>query len=147
MNNTPNQAESTTSTMTDQFNDPGATSGDSLPLADLLGNLLMFTVDRESDPIETKHGVATAIKCAVVVLDGDSQGTTYDDVLIFPKVLKNQLKDSAGGGKVLGRLGQGANVKGNPPWLLETATDADKDLARQWISAKAQPVAAGNPFD
>jgi hypothetical protein len=135
--------------MTDQFNDPGATSGDSLPLADLLGNLLMFTVDRESDPIETKHGTATAIKCAVVVLDGDSQGTTYDDVLIFPKVLKNQLKDSAGGGMVLGRLGQGANVKGNPPWELATANAADKDLARQWLARTpvAAAAPAGNPFD
>ena len=30
---------------------------------------------------------------------------------------------------------------------INDSTDADKDLARQWIAAKAQPVAAGNPFD
>ena len=41
--------------MTD-FNDPGATSGDSLPLEQNLGNLLMFTVDKITDPIETKFG-------------------------------------------------------------------------------------------
>lgn len=128
--------------MTDQFSDPGSTSGDSLPLSDLLGNLLMFTVDRESDPIDTKHGITTAIKCSVVVLDGDMKGTEYDDCLIFPKVLKNQLKDSAGGGKVLGRLGQGANIKGNPPWQLEAASEADKAIARSWIDHKNQPVSA-----
>jgi len=134
--------------MTD-FNDPGATSGDSLPLPELLGDLLMFTVDKVTDPIETKHGTTTATAVAVVVLDGASQGAEYADCLIFPKVLQSQLKASVGGAKVLGRLGQGENVKGNPPWLLNAATDADKDLARQWISAKAQPVAAapvGNPF-
>jgi len=135
--------------MTD-FNDPGATSGDSLPLADNLGNLLMFTVDKITDPIETKHGTTTATACSVVVLDGASQGTEYDDCLIFPKVLQSQLKASVGGSKVLGRLCQGENTKGNPPWLLNAATDADKDLARQWIASKAQPVTAaapaGNPF-
>jgi len=134
--------------MTD-FNDPGATSGDSLPLPELLGDLLMFTVDKVTDPIETKHGTTTATACAVVILDGNQQGAEYADCLIFPKVLQSQLKASVGGAKVLGRLGQGENVKGNPPWLLNAATDADKDLARQWISAKAQPVAVapvGNPF-
>jgi hypothetical protein len=135
--------------MTNQFASPGAASGDSLPLADLLGNLLLFTVDRESDPIETKHGVTTAIVCSVVVLDGPTQGTNYDDILIFPKILKNQLKDSAGGGMVLGRLGQGANVKGNPPWVLNEGSEADSELASQWLATKTKPVAtpASNPFD
>jgi len=135
--------------MTDEFADPGSGSGESLPLAELLGHLLMFDVTKETDEIETKHGKTTAINCSVVVLDGPSQGTEYSDVLIFPKILKNQLRDQIGG-KVLGRLGQGPNVKGNPPWQLDTATEADKVLARQWIAVKAEPVAAaapaGNPF-
>ena len=134
--------------MTD-FNDPGATSGDSLPLEQNLGNLLMFTVDKITDPIETKFGSSTAVACSVVVLDGASQGAEYDDCLIFPKVLQSQLKSSVGGGRVLGRLAQGDNVKGNPPWMLNAASGTDKDLARQWIAARSQPVSAapvGNPF-
>jgi hypothetical protein len=135
--------------MTDEFTDFGSGGGDPLPLKELLGALLMFTVERESDPITSIHGTTTGIGCEVVALDGANQGTTYDDQLIFGKVLKNQLKGAVGGGKVLGRLAQGPNVKGNPPWLLETATDADKDLARQWLARTpvAAAAPAGNPFD
>ena len=60
-----------------------------------------------------------------------------------------QLKPSIGGGKVLGRIGQREAKPGKSgAWFIDQATDADKDLARQWIAAKAQPVSAptDNPF-
>lgn len=47
-------------------------------------------------------------------------------------------------GMVLGRLSKGADdSKGNPPWLLQPATDADKVLARQWLAAQPPPA---DPF-
>jgi hypothetical protein len=117
------------------FNDPGAPGGgDSVPLADLLGALLLFDVIEETATIQTVHGPSTAMRCNVAVLDGEHKGRTYDDSLIFPRVLKSQLKPSVGG-KVLGRLGQGEKVAGKTPaWLLHAATDADRETGRKYLA-------------
>jgi hypothetical protein len=121
------------------FNDPS--SSDLLPLDDVNGSLLMFTVYEETDEINTVHGPQTAIRADVVVLDGTLAGTTYDDSLIFPRVLKSQLRRSAGGNLVLGRLGQGNKKPGqNPPWTLAAATDADKVLAQKYVDSHGHPA-------
>jgi hypothetical protein len=122
-----------------QFNDPS--SSDLLPLDDLLGKLLLFTVYEETDPINTVHGPQTAVRADVAVLDGPKAGDKYEDALIFPRVLKSQLRRSAGGMMVLGRLGQGNKKPGqNPPWTLNAATDADKVLAQQFVDQHGHPA-------
>lgn len=121
------------------FNDPA--SGDMLPFDDVKGSLLLFTVYEETDEINTVHGPQTAIRADVVVLDGQLAGTEYNDSLIFPRVLKSQLRRSAGGLMVLGRLGQGNKKPGqNPPWTLAAATDEDKKLAQQWVDSHGHPA-------
>src|SRR5262245_29413508 len=116
------------------FNDPS--SSDLLPLDDLIGSLLLLTVYEETDDINTVHGPQTAIRADVVVLDGKLVGETYQDTLIFPRVLKSQLRRSAGGMMVVGRLGQGNKKPGqNPPWTLTAATEADKQLAQKYVDA------------
>lgn len=123
------------------FNDPS--SSDLLPLDELKGNLLLFTVYEETDPINTVHGPQTAVRADVVVLDGELSGTQYDDALIFPRVLKSQLRRSAGGLMVLGRLGQGNKKPGqNPPWTLAAADDADKKVAQAYIDSHGHPAEA-----
>ena len=120
--------------MSEAFSDPGAPGGDTLPLADLIGSLLLFTVEKETDVIETVHGPSTAIACSVAVLDGDRKSETFGDTLIFPKVLKGQLRKSVGG-KVLGRLGQGEKQPGkNAPWILLAPTDDDKATAHKYVA-------------
>jgi hypothetical protein len=122
-----------------QFNDPS--SSDLLPLDSLLGRLLLFTVYEETDPINTVHGPQTAVRADVTVLDGELAGTKYDDALIFPRVLKSQLRRSAGGMLVLGRLGQGAKKPGqNPPWTLNAASDADKVIAQRFVDQNGHPA-------
>lgn len=122
--------------MTD-FNDPGTGgSGDNLPLADLLGALLLVTVHEETDPIETKFGPNTAIRADVAALDGAHKAEVFADTLIFPRKLKGQLRGSIGS-KVLGRLTQGENKKGNPPWQLEAPSDADKETGRKYLAHRA----------
>lgn len=132
--------------MTDLFSNPGTgtSDGEKLPLADLLGALLIVTVHKETDEIQTEYGPTTAISADVAVLDGDHKGDTYPDTLIFPRVLKSQLRGSAGG-KVLGRLGQGEKKPGkNPPWRLNDPTDADRETAKKYLAyvATQAPVEA-----
>lgn len=121
------------------FNDPS--SSDLLPLDDLLGSLLLLTVYEETDPINTVHGPQTAVRADVVVLDGNLRGETYGDTLIFPRVLKSQLRRSAGGMMVVGRLAQGNKKPGqNPPWTLNAATEADKLLAQKYVDSNGHPA-------
>lgn len=126
--------------MSDTFNDPGS-GGDVLPINDLVGSLLLFTVHGESDPIETKFGTQVAMRTDVAVLDGPQKGEVFADTLIFQRVLKAQLHGSIGG-KVLGRLELGPNKKGNPPFQLAAATDSEKETGRKYLAylASQEPV-------
>ena len=135
-------------TTIDEFTNPAEPgSGDKLPLADLLGNLLLFTVDKTVEDIETQYGKANAVACAVAVLDGTGKGDTYDDTLIFPRVLQSQLRHAVGGGKVLGRLTQGDKQPGkSAPWKLDDPTDADKDIARKYLAYVAEQAKEEAPF-
>jgi hypothetical protein len=109
--------------------------------SDLDGSLLLFTVHAIENGIVTVHGEAQAARVDVVVLDGAHAGRRYEDVRVFPKVLISQVKPSLGG-MVMGRLGQGTAKPGqHAPWLLEEATDADKDVARAHLARNA-----GTPF-
>ena len=124
------------------FNDPASGSGDKLPLNDLNGDLLLFTVHELVHDIPTKFGISDAIRADVAVLDGHLKGETYNDTLIFPRVLRSQLRDSIGE-TVLGRLGQGEAKGGqDPPWLLFAASDDEKLTGERYLAhiAKMQPV-------
>lgn len=124
-------------TSTDEFSSPASAVG--ITWNDLNGRLLLFTVHAQETDVQTNFGPANPIRADVVVLDGDQAGESYDDTLVFPKALIGQLKPRIGG-KVLGRLGQGAAKPGqSPPWLLHDATDEDKKVGRDWLSKNAPP--------
>jgi hypothetical protein len=117
--------------MTD-FDDPG-TGGDKLPLDNLKGSLLLITVRDETDPIETKFGMTTAIRADVAVLDGAHKGDVYTDILIFPRVLKASLRGKDGR-LIVARLGRGVKQDGkSAPWILEPANDGEKATARKYL--------------
>jgi hypothetical protein len=112
------------------FSDPG-TGGDRLDFAALSGALLLFDVKAYEEGIPTAYGDKTAVRTDVTVLDGPKSGETFRDALVFPLVMQGQLRGSVGG-RVLGRLGQGAAKAGqNRPWTLEPASEPDKALARR----------------
>lgn len=119
----------------DPFGAPSTATG--IKWADLKDSLLLFTVHGIENGIKTVHGDAQAARVDVIVLDGDQKGEKYIDTLVFPKVLISQVKPSVGG-MVLGRLGQGSAKPGqSAPWLLAEATDADKQVARDYLAENA----------
>ena len=130
------------STSNDPFDAPASSSG--IQWDDLNGTLLLIEVKGHKTGITTAYGTVDAVEADVYALDGDLAGTpagTFDDTLIFPKVLQGQLKSRIGG-KVLGRLGQGEKKPGqSPPWKLAEATEKDKAIGRQFL-ADREAVAA-----
>ena len=119
----------------DPFEAPG--HADKIVFDDVLGSLLLFTVHSVERDIDTAFGTSDAIRCSVAVLDGDHQGTTYEDTLIFPRILQSQLSGRVGK-MVLGRLEQGTAKKGqSPPWQLADPTDADRKVGKAWLDQQA----------
>lgn len=123
--------------MSDEFGAPSSTSG--IQWEDYKGALLLIEPKGFEPEIETQFGTTSAVRANLTVLDGDSAEEVFRDTLIFPKVVQNQVKN-ADTRYVLGRLGQGEKKKGqSAPWKLAEATDADKQIARDYLR-KAAPA-------
>ena len=120
-----------------------APAGEGINLKDYLGALLLIEVHAHEQNIPTVHGDSSAIRADVAVLDGTGKGNTYEDTLLFPKVLQSQLKRAVGL-KVLGRLGQGTAKPGqSPPWVLSDPNEADQAAGMAYLAAGfAAPSAA-----
>lgn len=121
-----------------------------IDLNELNGALLLITVHKQEFGVNTSYGAQDPIRADVVVLDGTHKGTTHTDTLLFPKVLQGQLKSSAGGKRVLGRLGKGEAKPGqSAPWKLTAPTEADIDTAKKYdafMASQNAPVAAEEPW-
>jgi len=65
---------------------------------------------------------------------GGNQGETHE-MLIFGQALVASLRPTVGQLPVLGRVGRDTAEPGqSPPWILQSYTDADAELATGWIS-------------
>lgn len=116
-----------------QFQQPAISNpDDKFVAAEHNGQLLLFFPTQLQQAIATAHGTADAVNTKVVNLD---TGRVLDNALIFATALVTQLKNAVPDGMVLGRLGQGQNTKGNPPWLLSPHTDADVATAEAYLAA------------
>lgn len=126
--------------MSDMFSPPASTQG--IDLAAVKGHLLLISPTSHEIGVVTSFGPADPIRANVVDLDS---GDTYEDILIFPRVLVSQLKPRIGG-KVLGRLGQGVAKAGqSAPWTLDAFSPEDAKKAEAYL-AKAPsftPATAG----
>ena len=121
------------------FADPAVPGGgESIKWATLLNTLVIVDVKSYEANIQTSMGVSEAVRADVYCIDGPAAPDTYSDTLIFPKVLRSQLSSKIGQ-QVLGRIGQGPAQPGkNPAWILNPATEADKQLAVQaWNQIQA----------
>lgn len=118
----------------DLFDGPGSTTG--IQWEDINGRLLLVKAESVETGIKTAYGDTDAVRADVIVLDGPGAPEEYRDTLIFPRVLQGQVRSNAGTGRYnLGRLGQGNKKPGqSPPWILADPTDADKAIARDYIT-------------
>jgi hypothetical protein len=117
----------------------GPASVESIQYEEYKGALLLFTVHSLEREVKTTLGTKDAISASIAVLDGPRAGKTIDNTLVFPQVLQGQLRARIGS-MCLGRLGQGDAKPGqNAPWKLSDPTDADKTLARSYLSHSEQP--------
>lgn len=116
-----------------QFQQPGISNPeDKFVASEHNGALLLFFPTQFQQGVKTAHGESDAVATRVVNLNS---GRVIDNALIFATALVTQLKAAVPDGMVLGRLGQGQNTKGNPPWLLQPHTEADVAYAEQWLAA------------
>jgi hypothetical protein len=99
------------------------------------GSLLLFFPIRYNPEEPTKFGTTTSAATDVINVD---TGAFISDALVFGNLANSLRNDCPAngqpGGVVLGRLGQGVNTKGNPPWILQPYTPED--------AAKADPAHA-----
>jgi hypothetical protein len=110
--------------------------GDKFTAAEHNGALLLFFPSSFRSDIPTQHGTADAVEARVVNLD---TGQVMENTMIFGRALVGQLKGAAGtGDEVLGRLGQGQNTKGNPPWMLFSYSEQDYAKYEAWLKANPQ---------
>jgi hypothetical protein len=122
----------------DPFEDPG--SGDWLDkqtMHRLKDSLWLVQVLEFEKHIPTEHSKkdedTPAIRANVFVLDGEGEGETYKEALIFGRSMVPQLKRKLGK-IIVGRITQGtAKGSNNPPWILEKADEDDKNIARDWL--------------
>jgi hypothetical protein len=99
---------------------------------------LLYIEPLGSEKVTSSYGESDVVRSNIVVLDGPSAGDRYDDCLVFPKVLANQLRPKIGE-KVLGRLGQGQAKSGqSAPWLLAEATASDIEIGRAYLDAQSR---------
>lgn len=128
--------------MSDDFQQPGR--GDKFEPSEYSGALLLVYPTEYFSAIPTQHGDTAVVDCHIVVLDRVDPTTNAPMVLrdarIFGRAMVPQLKGGVNGGRaVLGRLGQGQNTKGNPPWVLLDFTEQDAALARQYMAQFPDP--------
>lgn len=94
--------------------------------------------------IVTDNGTTDATRANIWVVKS-ADGTKYDeylDTLVFPRVIQGQLRNYRNSGVIFGRLTQGENKKGNPPWVLADPTPADTAAATAFWSAKSLSAAS-----
>lgn len=124
-----------------------APPGERFVAAENKGALLLFFPTKFQAQLKTAHGEGDAVAATVVRLN---DGKVFENSLIFPIALVDQLKGAVPDGIVLGTLDQGENKKGNPPWLLRPFTAEEEAQAQAWIAQNprnqiAQPAPQAAP--
>lgn len=114
-----------------------AASGTGIEWKDFKGKLLVIEPLSQEKDVKTVHGVTDAFRANVYVLTGPGKSEDFEDTLVFPKVLQNQIRRQVGS-IVVGRLTQGEAQKGqNPPWVLAEATAGDLKKASEFWTGKS----------
>lgn len=141
----------------DEFDVAG---GADVKLADLVGKLVLFAptewieCERDAQGNATGGGILTkeygrkdAIVADLVVIDGDDGPELYDDVRIFNTKVFAPLKRRIGR-KYLAVVAWGdEKIKGNYPLLLNAPTDAQVEMATDYVAGRTVKAALPSTQD
>lgn len=141
----------------DEFDSAG--SGARVTLRELIGKTVLFSpteyVGLEKDAngnvigggiMTTDYGRKDAVLTDLVVLDGDGGPEEFDDVMVFNGKPIGALKRRVGR-MYLAVVAEGTEkVKGNYPILLAEPSEAQKQMARDFLAGRAV-AAATAPVD
>lgn len=132
------------------FAQPSAPGGgDNFTPAEHNGHLMIVYPKSYTDGAKTKHGESSAADVDIVIVDKfgpDGKPLAFINARLFGNLARSVRNDV--GGQVLGRLGQGPNTQGSPPWILQNFTDQDAAAAGPVDAAyrAGQFAQAANPM-
>ncbi len=121
------------------FGDPFASPlgpGSGERITHMVGLLLLIAPREYIPKMNTESGETDALRVDVVILDGPAAGHRADQILVFQKALKRDIRAALEGPHpyLLGRLAMGEAAKGkSAPYILREANDQEKWLAKQYI--------------
>lgn len=134
------------------FSQPGA-GGDKFTPAEHNGHLIIVYPKSYQDDVPTDKGNTSAADADIIIVDKmgpDGRPLSFLNARLFGNLARSVRNDI--GGQVLGRLGQGENKRGTPPWILANFTDQDVAYAtpvdvayRQGLFAPTPDANAGAP--
>lgn len=135
------------------FSQPAA-GGDNFTPAEHKGHLLLLYPKAYNPQENTTKGITEAADVDVVVVDKlgpNGQPLVFKDARVFGNLARSVrvlLEADGSPKKYLGRLDQGPNTKGTPPWILQNWTDADVAMATPVATAfeAGQFTPAVNPM-
>lgn len=132
------------------INQPSA-GGDQFNAGDFFGALLLVYPKNFQADVQTKNGPSASADVDIIVVDRpgpDGQPQVFHNARLFGNLAITVSRDV--GGCVGGRLGQGPNTKGNPPWILTPLSDQDLALATPvdtaYSQGRFQATATANPM-
>jgi hypothetical protein len=117
-------------------------SNDFFAAKDFQGNLVLFEnvgqpykkvtkFDKPDDP-------STVIDADVTIIDAAGGAKVFVKSTVFGMALVGTLSRALPGKPLLGRIGQGVAAAGqSAPWVLDDYTDADAQLAGQYLTQRA----------
>lgn len=108
----------------------GGGGGDSFEPKDHQGVLLLVFPKNYTPEATTKNGVTSQADADIIAVDRlgpDGRPLSFINARLFGN-LANSVRNDIGG-QVLGRLGQGPNTRGTPPWILTNFTDQEVQMA------------------
>ena len=117
-----------------QFQTLGSTgddNGERIALRELEGSVVVMVAEEYVASIDTQNGNTDAIRVTIHDITGSK---TYKDQLVFARVIVNGLKEKIGA-PVLGVVSKGTAKAGkSSPWVLVTATEAQKAAAADYMA-------------
>jgi hypothetical protein len=99
-----------------------------------LGRLVLFEQIGHIEKVTTAFGANDAVRADVTVIDAPEGPTEFRGSLIFGAALVPTVARCAGR-MLLGRVAQGTPPRPgqDPPWIINTASDADKQAAGMYV--------------